>query len=285
MLLIGSRAIAYHLPEFRTPRDWDLVGSEREIARLDGLLARRGKPPYDPHKAQFSYRGVPVEVANSSAVAYWDKVSTWFAGEPVIEEPVLGRLVVPPVGYLLLTKQCGLIYPIAHWHKNLEDLYFMRDRIPAIPEHVAALLPHVIANSRDMFAREHADGALVAQPCHPALPGPADPALHHRLHERLRLGDAPVASAPRAWEGFPDEPAEARRGRLIDLYAEETLVLAAERSLRSDAEAKPPSERQLLRWALRSLITGNLPEGLRYFGVNYYREILDRIPGGWLSRA
>ncbi len=48
---------------------------------------------------------------------------------------------------------------------------------------------------------------------------------------------------------------------MIDLFTEETLVLAAERALQPAVDDKPPSEAELTRWALRTLITSTLPEG------------------------
>jgi hypothetical protein len=281
MLLIGSRAIVHHLPSFRAPRDWDLVCSSEEIARLDTLLPRSTRHTQRPDKAHFVYKGNLVEAANTDLVPYWAKVAKAFADEPdVLKDPILGEMRIPPVGFLLLTKQCGLIYRIAHWHKNLEDLYFMRDRIPTIPPHAAALLPDALADSRRMFGEGHAKASRDAEPCHPATVGPKDPDLHRALHDRLRIGGAPAVSEPRAWEGFPGRSGDDRRDRMIDLFAEETMVLAAERRLLPDGSDHP--EGKLLRWAIRNLITSSMPEGLRYFGVNYYREIMDRIPEGCL---
>ncbi|WP_437507776.1 DUF7277 domain-containing protein [Sorangium sp. So ce1099] len=284
MLLIGSRAIAYHFPEFRKPRDWDLIGDDEDIARLDRALPRSERHAQRRDKVHYRLDGVSVEVANASVIPYWAMVSAAFANAPTIEAPVLGPLRIPPPGFLLLTKQCGLIYRVVHWHKNLEDLYFLRDRVPSIPEHVAALLPHTLDDSRRMFAEGHRLGARDAEPCHPAAPGPRDPRLHRELHDRLRLGDIAASLEPRAWDGFPERPAPSRRERMIDLFAEEGMVIAAERRLLSPAiEGELHPEAELTRWALRALITSSMPENLRYFGVNYYREIAARIPRGWMS--
>lgn len=283
MLLIGSRAIRHHLPDFRPPVDWDLVGTEAEIARLDRILLRIAERSR-PEKVTFHHQGAIVEVINASVVPYWAKVEAAFAGAPVIDDPALGPLRIPPVGFLLLTKQCGLIYRIYHWHKNLADLYFMRDRVPSIPPEVAALLPDAVADSRRMFAERHVVREGDREPCHPALRGPSDPELHRALHARLRLGHVPAVDEPRAWEGFPERAGDARRQRMIDLFAEEAMVLGAELSRRPEGSGAA-SEDQLARWALRTLITCTMPEGLRYFGVNYYREIRERIAPGWLLRA
>ncbi len=284
MLLIGSRAIRHHFPEFRPPRDWDLVGSDEDIAHLDRMLPRSPLDTSGLEKACFSYRGVLVEVANGSVVPYWARVCEALANEPTIEDPVLGKLAIAPPGFLLLTKQCGLIYHITHWHKNLEDLYFLRDRIPSIPEHVAALLPHALSDSRRMFVANH-QSTGAAEPCHPNARGPLHPQLHRALHDRLGLAALAAVDEPRAWEGFPERTGASRRERMIDLFAEETMVLAAEQSILPSIDGKSHPEAELTRWAARVLITSTMPEGLRYFGVNYYREIMERVPRGFLTKV
>ena len=286
MLLIGSRAIRHHFPEFREPRDWDLIGTAEDIARLDQALPRVTHADLAPEKACYSYRGVLVEVINVALVPYWASVHAAFANEPTIEEPVLGALRIPPPGFLLLTKQCGLIFHLVHWHKNLEDLYFLRDRIPSIPPHVAAFLPHALSDSRRIFADGHLKDAGGSEPCHPGSRGPLDPDLHRELHGRLKLGEIAAIEEPRAWEGFPERTGPERRERMIDLFAEETMVMGGERSLLPLPEdEKSHPEGELTRWALRTLITCTMPEGVRYFGVNYYREIMERVPRGWLMRV
>jgi hypothetical protein len=284
MLLIGSRAIRIHFPEFRAPRDWDLIGNEEEIAALDRVLPRT-KSRQRPEKAHFDYGDVVVEVANATASPYWTTVRETFALEPAFDEPVLGTLHVAPPAYLLLTKQCGLIYQIFHWHKNLEDLYFLRDRVPEIPEHIATLLPGSVDDSRRMFARLHSHRANDVSLCHPLVCDTAVPARHHRLHEVLALENTPLAREPGAWHGFPELGPEARRQKMRSLLAEEAMVVAAEQYLHPSFGFVSEDETELTRWALRMLAVGKLPEAWRYFTVNHYREIRALIPAGWLART
>jgi hypothetical protein len=285
MLLIGSRAIVHHFPSFRPPRDWDLVGTDADIARLDRVLPRATRRAQRPEKVHYVYRNVTVEVANASVLPYWATVSATFADAPSIMDPVLGAMRIPDPGFLLLTKQCGLVYRIAHWHKNLEDLYFLRDRIPTMPENVAALLPLALEDSRRMFGERHPLGRGDGEPCHPAAVAPRDQRLHRELHDRLALEGVAALLEPRAWEGFPERPPATRRERMIDLFAEEAMVMAAERHLTLPAtESDGHGEAKLTRWALRMLLTSSMPENLRYFGVNYYREVAARVPRGWLRK-
>ena len=63
------------------------------------------------------------------------------------------------------------------------------------------------------------------------------------------------------------------------------MVLAAEQSILPSIDGKSHPAAELTRWAVRGLITSTMPEGLRYFGVNYYREIMERVPQGFLAKV
>lgn len=281
MLLIGSRAIRHHFPDFRPPVDWDLVGTSEEIAALDQKLPRKEKRRR-AEKAHYRYGDAMVEVANASAVPYWGRILDAFAAEPTLEEPTLGTLRIAPAGYLLLTKHCGLIYPVVHWHKNLEDLYFLRERVPHIPEHLAALIPETIDDSRRMFLSLHEKRSVEVTPCHPKLRPASD--LHRELHARL-VPETERGDAASAWQGFPDVDGKTRLVKLRHWMAEEAMIVAAEQFLHPRLGFESNDEDELVRWALRMLCTGRLPENFRYFLVNHYREVRDLVPKGWLSRA
>ncbi|MGE0324041.1 MAG: hypothetical protein AB7S68_17135 [Polyangiaceae bacterium] len=280
MLLIGSRAIRWHFPDFRPPQDWDLIGSADEIAWLEQRLP--SVPTTHPEfKRAFQYDEVVVEVTNASKSAYWAEVLEEFSAAPTIDEDVLGRLHVAPAAFLLLTKQCGLVYGIYHWHKNLEDLYFLRDRIPTIPESVARFQPLALEDSRRMFEDRHTDHPL--RTCHPSTGGPID-AAHRLLHDELSLVDeAPAVALPSAWAGFPDYPSAERSPLMERLLAEEAMVLAVEDFRARSSGLGVNRTGEFLNRALRELCTGCLPVGWRYFCVNHFREILALVPQGFLS--
>jgi hypothetical protein len=283
MLLIGSRALRYHFPEFRQPVDWDLVGSRDEAERLAKVLeaapvrsGARGRG-----KLNFRYDGALVEFALTDEKPYWQNVVDTFRDEPTMEDAVLGRMTIPPASFLMLTKQCGLIYRINFWHKNLEDLYYLRNLIPEIPDKVAALLPAAQADSASMFAERHVQVAREPFACHPQLPDHPDQDLHKLLHDRFRLGSQPLRETPGAWKAFVDKSPEERTELMIQLLAEEAMVLAAHEYVATDRTQTPREPRELIRFAVRALIVSGLPEAWRYFGVNHYREIMESIPASW----
>lgn len=282
MLVFGSRALRYHFSQFREPQDWDLAGTRADVERLDRALPRRGHQA--PHKAHFEYAATMVEVDIAEERPFWGRALHVFRNAPILDEPVLGPLRVPPPAFMLFTKQCGLIYGVKHWYKNLEDLYQLQEWVTDVPPEARDLLRPLQEHSRGMYGDAHAK-ATRSQPdaCHPKMPAQPEPALHRRLHEQLKLGAKPVADGDGAWQAFPQLRGEEKLHQMRLLFAEEAMVLAATLHLRSPRQTTHPAA-QLKRAALRRLIQSALPEAWRYFGLNNYREISALIPETWLER-
>jgi hypothetical protein len=282
MLVFGSRALRYHFPQFREPKDWDLAGTRAEVERLDQVLPRRGHQA--PYKAHFEYEGAMVEVDIFEERPFWARAMHAFRDAPILDESVLGPLRVPPPAFMLFTKQCGLIYGVRHWHKNLVDLYQLQQWITEVPPEARDLLRVMQEDSRDLHAAAHAR-ATHSHPdaCHPKMPTQPAAELHRRLHECVKLGAKPLVDGEGAWQGFPQLRGDEKLHAMRLLFAEEAMVLAATTHLQSPRQTtRPPA--QLRRAALRRLIQSALPEAWRYFGINNYREISALIPEAWAER-
>jgi hypothetical protein len=282
MLTFGSRALRYHFPHFREPRDWDLIGTRAELERLDRILPRRGQQA--EFKAHFEYHGVLVEVDLAEGRDVWARALDLFRDAPILDEPVLGPLRVAPPAFVLLTKQVSLIFGVVHWHKNLEDLSQLQEWVTELPEAVRELLRPMQEHARLRYGETHSQ-ATRSQPdaCHPKLPTQPEAKLHRRLHEQMQLGARPVVDSAGAWQAFPQLEGEEKLHSMRLLFAEEALVLAATLHLRSPRQTTHPPA-QLARAALRRLIQSALPEAWRYFGINNYREIFALIPETWAER-
>jgi hypothetical protein len=282
MLVFGSRALRYHFPQFREPKDWDLAGTRAEVARLDQVLTRRGHQ--SQYKVHFEYNAVLVEVDIAEERPFWAEALHLYRDAPILDEPVLGPLRVPPPAFMLFTKQCGLIYGIKYWHKNLEDLYQLQEWVTEVPPEARDLLRPLQEISRSMYGEAHAR-VTQSQPdaCHPRMPTRPNAELHQRLHECLKLGPLPMVDVEGAWQAFPNLAGEEKLHSMHRLFAEEAMVLAASLHLKSPRQTSYPPA-QLKRAALRRLIQSALPEAWRYFGVNNYREISALFPETWVER-
>lgn len=281
MLLFGSRSLAYRVPGYRTPLDWDVIGTPEELERLDGLLPRYGGKKSTPQKAVFVYDDCPLEFIVYQPGDYWSKVVETFSDEPTVEVPVLGRLTIAPPEYSIISKQVMLIYRVHHWHKNIEDLYVLRNLIPTIPPHIEALLPLTRDHARDFYSENHKKFPPVAVACHPALPKQPNPTLHPLFHERFRFGERPLAYEPDAWKAFPHLKGAERINRMHHLLAEEAMVFAAHCRFQERGFPDARTDAELKRFALREIAMSHLPEDWRYFLVNHYREIANLIPEDW----
>lgn len=282
MLVYGSRALRYHFPQFREPNDWDLVGTRAEVERLDQLLPRRGHQTR--YKVYFEHNSAMVEVDIAEERPFWGRAMHLFRDAPILDESVLGPLRVPPPAFMLFTKQCGLIYGVIHWHKNLEDIYQLQAWITQVPPETRELLRPLQEISRGMYGEAHAK-ATRSHPdaCHPKMPTQPDPEPHRRLHEHMKLGAKPLVEIDGAWKGFPQLQGHEKLHHMRLLFAEEAMVLAASIYLRSPRQTTHPPA-QIKRAALRTLIQSALPEAWRYFGINNYREISALIPESWVER-
>jgi hypothetical protein len=281
MLLHGSRAVRYHFPHSREPRDWDLVGTGADVERLEQLLARRGHQ--SQHKAHFEYDSAMVEVDIAVQCEFWARALHAFRDAPIWDEPVLGPLRIPPPAFILFTKQCSLIYPVRHWHKNLEDLYQLQEWVSEVPQEAQELLRPMQEHARSLNAEAHAsDTRSRPDACHPKMPTQPETALHRRLHQQLKLGTKPVVDGDGSWQGFPQLNGDEKLHSMRLLFAEEAMVHAATLHLQSPRQTTHPPA-QLVRAALRRLIQSALPEAWRFFGVNNYREIAALIPETWLQ--
>jgi hypothetical protein len=282
MLVFGSRALRYHFPQFREPRDWDLAGTRADVERLDTILPRRGQQA--PYKAHFAYGAALIEVDISEERPFWARAMHVFRDAPILDEPVLGPLRVPPPAFLLFTKQCGLIYGVRHWYKNLEDLYQLQQWITEVPQQARDLLRIMQEDARSMHGETHAKATrLQPDACHPKMPTQPDREPHRRLHEQMKLGATPMVDIDGAWQGFTELAGDEKLHAMRRLFAEEAMVLAATTHLKSPRQTTHPPA-QLKRAALRRLIQSALPEAWRYFGVNNYREISALIPENWVER-
>ncbi|HKO94183.1 MAG TPA: hypothetical protein VJU61_23680 [Polyangiaceae bacterium] len=282
MLVYGSRALRYHFPQFREPKDWDLVGTRADVERLAQRLPRRGHQ--SSYKVHFEYDSVTVEVDIAEELPFWARALDLFRDAPILDEPVLGPLRVPPPALVLFTKQCGLIYGVLHWHKNLEDLYQLQQWITEVPPEARELLRPIQEHSRSLHGEKHAE-ATRSHPdaCHPKMPTLPDAEPHRRLHEHMKLGARPMVDIDGAWQAFPRLKGDEKLHQMRLLFAEEAMVLAATIHLKSPRQATN-SPAQLKRAALRTLIQSALPEAWRYFGINNYREIAALIPEAWQER-
>lgn len=131
MIIIGSRAAKYHFPEFRNPKDWDIVASLEEIKAFaekhkEDITSMMPNASGEKMKIMLGKIQTEVEIVEmiESAQMLYDfdfKDEMNFFGENA-------KVVSPNI--LFLMKDSHIRYPI-HWKKNIEDYHFFKEKTTA----------------------------------------------------------------------------------------------------------------------------------------------------------
>lgn len=137
MVVIGSRALKYWYPETREPKDYDVIGTTKELAQYvkDNYLrikfcrlSRPGKTVIKLHKGAF----IEFEVQEDSCgFGSCNEIAKASEGQPTVfyREINMNLVVCPPV-LLLAIKKSHLSVPLKQWDKHMEDYHFLLQKVP-----------------------------------------------------------------------------------------------------------------------------------------------------------
>jgi hypothetical protein len=252
MILIGSRATAFHYRDARIPNDWDIVATMEEIMTWvnimgDDLDSLEPSSPYKMKawlvdKTQIEFEVVDEENSNHLLVKMagaWD--TSFIPGR--IQTPVAS----PAVLYYM--KDATVRWPV-HWFKTIEDLHFLRSngavetpsdlerefgrlrRLEADAKYGKRSKPNLDMSNDAFFAKSQASIGRVH--------------VHDDIHEAVAYGERPL------FEAFKPDLNKAslskkmfEAGSAIDqlrLVREEAMVIALERYIVPHLDTKPLSD-------------------------------------------
>lgn len=289
MILIGSRAMAFHFKEARMPNDWDIVATMDEIMSWVNIIGEElvSLEPSSPYKmkalladkTQIEFEVIEVGKSNEvllSLAPTWD--TTFIPGR--IQTPVAS----PAILYFM--KDATVRWPV-HWFKTIEDLHFLKsqgaDQNPSSAEIEFGRLrrleseakyggrpaPKLDMSNDAFFAKSQASIGRVH--------------VHDDIHLAVAYGERPL------FESFkPDLNKASLSKKMFEastpvdqlrLVREETMVIALERYIVPHLETKPLSdltEQDTLsayQNALRRIST-NLTSGwFREFAIQHWPEL------------
>ena len=127
MILMGSRAIKYHCPEFRDVdgSDYDLIGSSSEFAMLLGSLPIEQIIVKKEKKLIKLKTGEVIEWENEEATESNRRLMQ--TKDYMQSTRLLGQqMYIPSLFTLYLTKRATKHLPI-HWWKNVKDLNWLKE--------------------------------------------------------------------------------------------------------------------------------------------------------------
>jgi hypothetical protein len=282
MVVIGSRAAACWIEDFRTPNDLDLIGTLQEIHewatkhkdKIDYML------PTSPWKFKCKLKSnfqIEFEVAdvNPSAMMLIEQEETFLKRMLMINNIWLEAWVAP-VEVLYHTKRSH-IYWAVHWQKNIADMHLLKEYCghaelrkwdayyeARLKENEAKFGPRFQANlnqpNEKFFAKS--ERSLNRQ------------FEHDELHEIVKYYDRPL------YEEFKEDKSKALMNfamfynaehiKKLRCVREEAMVIALERYIITGKETDSVKAYQR---ALQRICT-NLTSGwFREFAIDHWAEI------------
>lgn len=122
MLLIGSQAAKYHFPDFREPKDIDLIAFRDEVSSVFAP-----EETLDKYKFKVNDINVEVEVAEPGKASYLLYCSQKLNIGMDQTIPGIGKVKVASPNALFLLKKSHLPFNI-HWNKNFFDYLFLKKK-------------------------------------------------------------------------------------------------------------------------------------------------------------
>ncbi len=287
MLLIGSRAAKFHLPDFRAPLDWDFIATEAELQRFYRHPELKPVGDHKGVKRDFSYGRTYVEV---------ELVTAGSSSEALFHEhdggtrTPFGAVRVANLDTLFLLKRSHI--PFRHmWLKHFRDYRVLQEHVGSIPSSMEPTLALRIEEtkkrlrfrdkdfsvSNDKFFGRSADRVMRIVP-------------HDNIHEAVKFGAIPLFKSLKEdqnlatvlFHKFLELPFDSK----IKNMQEECMVLTVERhAIPARLSEKPFFERIAAEQILREMCFNYLPFDFRFFCVDYFDIILKTMPRGFAARA
>lgn len=289
MLLIGSRAIAHHLPKFRAPKDWDIILTYSELRawfNTNRSAIKLFVPNHTGQKVKCRLKtGTQIEFEIQDSIPSSDclvKLPCHSFKEVDIDgiETVVN---IPSLRLLALLKKSHLIAPI-HWWKNIADYHAIKSHISGFfePEELRFFKlrrkeietrmktrPNLNMDNEDFFAKSQ--GGVGRQYDHDSL---------HRaicfneapMHHLIRPDSGKAMTSKRLWNKLSFQ-------QQIQTAQEEAMVIALERKiipiLNEAAILTTDTIETAYRWAIMRLSTTMTSGWFRDFLIEEHPRIVD----------
>lgn len=298
MLIIGSRAAKHYIPNFRQPRDWDVVVSPNEFQLFRDLNPEVEKYLIFKHSKKWILRmpklQVEFEIAIplSSAELLLNKIDNCNFNLDKCSNKDLpvkfkGNIWYANPEILFLIKKSHIGYQI-HWDKSIEDYHSLKKSIPNIE--FFSLVLNDFMNQREIemkarfsnrkkidldkknseffnvtqksVKRKYPHDLLHKNTCYYDQP----------LYEKLKIDKSKAAVEESLWNALSHEDK-------IKAVKEEAFVIALEREIIPAQENGKKWNRMIAYdWAVMRIST-NLTNGFfQQFAIDNHYEILKDIP-------
>ncbi len=287
MLLIGSRAARFHLPSFRDPLDWDFIAREQEISRFFEHPDLRLIKDHGGKKFDFAYGRTYVEVEIAFPGGSAESLLEESDGE--IETP-FGRVDVASLDALLLLKRSHVGFRHM-WGKHFGDYKNLQQAAGCVPRRLEPILELRVRETKERLKFMDRDFSVSNDEFFGRSANRVLRVVDHDLiHESVKFGDVPIfkllkddqSVASVSYSKFCDLPFAQK----VRNMQEECMVLTVERhAIPARLAGKSFHERMAAEQILKGMCFNYLPFDFRHFCIDYFFEILDRLPRGFARRA
>jgi hypothetical protein len=280
IVLVGSRAAIHHWPEFRKPKDVDVVCTLPEALELiHGLKLVRVK--FSDHKISGYLPDVPLFIEMALNKGTYKTIYDLCQNKPTIVSNELQiECAVAPKEILFLLKRSHVCFDI-RWRKTFLDYQFMQARKLKIPtEHqnlfndrlhetakrVNYIEPNFDVTNEEFFRRSERVVKRVFS--------------HDKLHDLMKFGKEPAyfsAKVDKTKAALdPELFFSLSHETKIRIIQEEMFVLSLERAIIPALAANHPYNARVAAHDIaRRLVINFLPLWQRFFMVDNFNEITD----------
>lgn len=283
MLLIGSRAAKYHFPDFRQPKDYDFLGTEKETYqfllsfnhRIISSKERKIQAKVEL-EAPTLFEFELVKENNSASDIYNSPYQTEF-NDTVLNK----KYSVASPNYLFLLKKSHICFNI-HWKKSIRDYLFLNSKVNHKQDKIwNSILEKRINETKERIHFKEMNFNMTNSDFFKVSEKFVDRKIpHDNLHYATCFYDKPlfftVKNDLNKAEMNEDKVNAMPHKLKIKLIQEECMALSLERVvLPAILNNKNYNTRQTYIDMAGRMIYNYLPMYLRFFAADNFLEILD----------
>lgn len=300
MLIIGSRAAKHHLPDFRDPKDWDVICTPNDFKTFRKLNPELEKYLIFKHTKKWILRmprlQIEFELAipNSSGELLLNKLNSPnynlnldHCNNEKFPIKFTGNIYYANPEILFLIKKSHIGYQI-HWDKNISDYSFLKNKIKNLDFFTIVLNDFITLRSTEMMERFSKRNKINLDKKNSDFFNTTKKSInrkypHDLLHKytcyyeeplylKLKLDKDMAKVDETLWNNLNYDDK-------VKAVQEEAMVIALERKIIPARDNNTTYNRiEAFKWALMRIST-NLTDGFfRDFAIDNHIEVMRIIP-------
>lgn len=278
MIIIGSRAAKHHFPDFRKPKDFDLIVTVGEFDKIRTGYTLK-KAAHRNNKYRMIWDGCTYEFEVALPGTSAEAISQYYGGNPVLKDFRTSvfdyKAVFADPLVLLILKGTALKYGI-DWLKHIRDFHFIKSRIENPALGMNEELNRIMTLRQQEVDSFHANNPIKLRNDKWWAGSNIDGIYtHESLHKATCIGDTPICYNV----GHLDEHSfsEFSYDDQCKTVAEECFVIAMEtiisQSIAAGLVYRDGNRYKYFSAAIEALVVELAPDWMRDFIISEYLYI------------